>query len=156
MALPVRSADHLTRCLSCRVHIRAAARPSLTDCPFCGANLHRDRGRWVNTGRSGLLAGALLAFTACSEEPPPEPSPAPPSAQLGQTAPSDPAPSDPASEIEATHEPTDQFEAEPADRPPSAPRYGLAPSPRPQRSIVNPFEPEPGAASEPSVLDPFE
>ena len=135
---PIRSRDDLTRCVSCRRHVRAAARPSLTGCPFCGANLLSDSRVWSRAGRSGLLAGALLAFTACREEGPPPPPPVP------------------APEVEATEpDPVeDAFEAEPADRPRPSPRYGQPPSQRPPD--LDPFGDEgsrgPGSQE---TLDPF-
>jgi len=64
MAKPKKSRHGLTRCTVCRSHIEAAERPSETDCPFCGANLHRSRGRLLPTGRGGILAASLLAFSA--------------------------------------------------------------------------------------------
>jgi len=64
MSKPTRSRHGLTRCTVCRAHIEAAARPSETDCPFCGANLHRSRGRVLPSGRGGVLAASLLAFSA--------------------------------------------------------------------------------------------
>ena len=64
MSKPTKSRHGLTRCTVCRAHIEAAERPSQTDCPFCGANLHRSRGRILPTGRGGILAASLLAFSA--------------------------------------------------------------------------------------------
>lgn len=64
MSKPTKSRHGLTRCTVCRAHIEAAERPSETDCPFCGANLHRSRGRVLPTGRGGILAASLLAFSA--------------------------------------------------------------------------------------------
>ena len=65
MDKPIKSRHGLTRCTVCRAHIHADERPSGTDCPFCGANLHRSRGRIsLPTGRGGLLAASLFAFAA--------------------------------------------------------------------------------------------
>ena len=67
MSNPIKSRQNLTRCSVCRAHIEAGARPSTTECPFCGANLHLSRGRAWLPGRGGILAASLLAFsvTAC-------------------------------------------------------------------------------------------
>ncbi len=64
MTLPRKSRDGLTRCPACRAHVVAAERPSLTVCPFCGANQHRATHRLAPIGRGGVLAASLLAFTA--------------------------------------------------------------------------------------------
>ena len=63
MAKPIKSRQGLTRCSVCRAHIEASDRPSTTDCPFCGANLHLSRGRVWLPGRGGILAASLVAFT---------------------------------------------------------------------------------------------
>ncbi len=103
MTKPIKSKHDLTRCTACRAHIRAADRPSTTDCPFCGANLHTGRALSpLPSGRGALLAASLLAFSAsacgagqtdAANEPTPltEPSapgaePSEPSADQGQEA----------------------------------------------------------------------
>ena len=63
MSKPIKSRHNLTRCSICRAHIEAGDRPSTTECPFCGANLHMSRGRAWLPGRGGVLAASLLAFT---------------------------------------------------------------------------------------------
>ena len=66
MSKPIKSRHGLTRCTVCRAHIEAAERPSLTDCPFCGANLLRGGSTISAPGRGGLIAASLLAFSvAC-------------------------------------------------------------------------------------------
>ena len=67
MTKPIKSREGLTRCAGCRAHIRAAARASETECPFCGALLVGGAPRRALSGRGGLLAAALFAFgaTAC-------------------------------------------------------------------------------------------
>ena len=66
--MPVRSRHGLTVCPRCRAHVEAGERPSTTVCPFC------EKGTSISqVGRSGVLAGALLAF-ACggAEASPPD------------------------------------------------------------------------------------
>lgn len=65
MPKPIQSRHGLTRCTACRAHIRAADRPSATVCPFCGANLRTGRPLIsLPSGRGGILAASLLAFSA--------------------------------------------------------------------------------------------
>jgi len=142
---PIKSRHGLTRCTACRSHIRAAERPSGTSCPFCGANLVTGRRRiTAPTGRSGLVAGALLAFsvTACGGSSPEADEPTQQVADDDAPVTSeDPPPADdqyaddPADDNAAVAEygmamPEDEYEDEPADSPRPSPRYGLAPGPR--------------------------
>ena len=147
MQKPIKSTHDLTRCTACRAHIRAAERPSSTDCPFCGANLHTGRALiTLPTGRGTLLAASLLAFSACgggqSEASEPtdttvEPTdttaePADPSANQNQDPPDqyDPEPADDHNAVAEYGAPLDDYAEEPADDPPAMPRYGLPPSRR--------------------------
>jgi predicted RNA-binding Zn-ribbon protein involved in translation (DUF1610 family) len=144
MTKPIKSLHDLTRCTACRAHIRAADRPSQTDCPFCGANLHTGRARIaLPAGRGTLLAASLLAFSACgggqseASEPTdtttePAGDPSDPSANQNQE-PQDQYAPEPADDHNAVAEygmPLDDYAEEPADNPPPMPRYGLPPSRR--------------------------
>ncbi|HBQ19850.1 MAG TPA: hypothetical protein DEF51_54890 [Myxococcales bacterium] len=131
--MPVRSRHGLTVCPRCRAHVEAGERPSTTVCPFC------EKGTSISqVGRSGVLAGALLAF-ACggAEAPPPE--------QVEPQTQVDPQPEvfEPAAEenveVEAygmPPEPEAELEPEPEEEAPEPPppdearphpMYGIAP-----------------------------
>jgi len=149
---PIKSRHGLTRCTACRAHIRAAERPSATRCPFCGADMQTGQ-RLISmpAGRSGAVAGALLAFslTACGgADPGPAQEPTEQHADDNTNADEpvssdDPTPppsddqyaDDPADDNAAVAEygmamPEDQYEEEPADSPRPTPRYGLPPGRR--------------------------
>lgn len=140
MQKPIKSVHDLTRCTACRAHIRAADRPSQTDCPFCGANLHTGRARiTLPTGRGTLLAASLLAFSACgggqseaSEPTDTTVEPSDPSANQNQDPPDqyDPEPADDHNAVAEYGVSPDEYAEEPADDPPPMARYGLPPSPR--------------------------
>jgi predicted RNA-binding Zn-ribbon protein involved in translation (DUF1610 family) len=140
MTTPVKSVHDLTRCTACRAHIRAAERPSATECPFCGANLRSGQPRIaLPSGRGSMLAASLLALSACGGgQTAPEPitddtasEPAETSAIESEPA---PEPVEPAGENEVQNDVAepDEYAEEPADEMAPAPRYGLAPM-RPSR-----------------------
>ncbi|MFK7988538.1 MAG: hypothetical protein AB8I08_21140 [Sandaracinaceae bacterium] len=115
MSLPIKSRHGLTRCSVCRTHIQAADRPSDTNCPFCGANLHRGGARITHAAtRGGVLAASLLAFslTACGGG-------------------DEPADEDPSTQTDNSGGETpggdDQYSDDPADDPNGVAEYGVSP-----------------------------
>ncbi|MEC7524470.1 MAG: hypothetical protein VYE22_31605 [Myxococcota bacterium] len=128
--MATRSRPGLTVCPRCRAHVQAGERPSTTVCPFCEAP------RVGAVGRSGVLAGALLAFACAGPDAPsaePEPRPDEPVDVF--------EPSDENIEVEAYGAaplPEDELPPEPdtedddgwrppPDDPPDEPMYGIAP-----------------------------
>ena len=147
MSLPIKSRQNLTRCAACRAHIVAADAPSATECPFCGANLHRDRGaRWLPSGRGALLAASLIGFSAsaCGGGQPAEDDsnssvssgdePVASDEPTGDDGSGDdqydPDPADDGAGIAEYGVAADEYEEEPADSPAPMARYGMAPSQR--------------------------
>jgi len=124
MSKPAKSRHGLTRCTACRTHIRAEERPSLTTCPFCGANLHRStRGFSLPTGRGGVLAASLFALSAagCGGDGAEEPATVEPADDTaGDDTSSNDGPSndDPAD---------DQYADDPVDDNTAVAEYGIAP-----------------------------
>ncbi|MEM9188805.1 MAG: hypothetical protein AAGF12_06495 [Myxococcota bacterium] len=59
-----KSRHGLTRCPACGAHVRAAATPVLTVCPFCNTNIADRVIRRPVAGRGALVAASLLSLSA--------------------------------------------------------------------------------------------
>jgi hypothetical protein len=112
----IRSRSGLTRCPTCRAHVRAAETPETTSCPFCSAKGPR--------GRSALVGAALLALTACG-------GPAETPADTAPTA-GDERPADPPSDEQARNDNQNDGDSPTPPEPPPVAAYGIAPEPQPQ------------------------
>lgn len=140
MSKHIKSRSGLTRCPSCRTHVRAGATPSETQCPFCGANVGSAPARAARAaGKGGLLAASLLAISACNG-----------GSASQETTTETVVETDPGGENTNTNtndDGDDDYESEPDDpvaveaygsppddRPPEpvpVPAYGVAPPPQP-------------------------
>ena len=135
--MPVRSRHGLTVCPRCRAHVEAGERPSTTVCPFC------EKGTSISqVGRSGVLAGALLAFACGGAEasPPdrvepqrdpqaqvdPQPEVFEPAAEENVEVEAYGMPPEPEAELGPEPEEDDTYRR-PPDDPPDEPMYGIAP-----------------------------
>ncbi len=135
-----RSRSGLTRCPSCRAHVRAAESPTETVCPFCGAALTGAPSRMASAGRGGVLAASLLAFSCGGGSGAAEPEEQPTVVNeppVGVVEPSDNQNEEEAQEqddFEEAEEPVavEAYGVAPAEppRPPPVPAYGVAPGPR--------------------------
>lgn len=138
MQKPIKSRSGLTRCPSCRAHVHAAARPSETVCPFCGAIVGSGAARVVRAaGRGGVLAASLLALSACNgsaETSSPEQNTNQPVVEPGSGGSES---TDAEDEYEREADDPVAVEAygvapsEPPPEPPPVPAYGVAPPRRP-------------------------
>ena len=131
-----RSRHGLTVCTGCRVHIRAADTPSGTVCPFCGATLTFAERRFaVPSGRAGLLAASLFAFSASacgSSEARPEPTTQPAPDEEEEPPPDEYDPADDPTMVEAygiapDEDPDENQFRDDDEDPPDEPMYGVPP-----------------------------